>query len=112
MGDLLVAEMTIQSHRGPYTVRFVSTFEGLEAGLGVNDHLIIDRKVASLFAKPLGKALNAASVLQIDATESNKSLEAIPAYITHLLDHGVRLDHTLVAVGGGIIQDITAFIAS
>src|SRR5205814_10443789 len=51
-------------------------------------------------------------VIKIDPEETNKSLEMIPGYITHLLNHAIRRQHILIAVGGGIIQDITAFIAS
>jgi 3-dehydroquinate synthase len=48
----------------------------------------------------------------IDALEPNKSLEAMPAYVTHLVSSGIRRDHRLVAIGGGIIQDITCFLAA
>ena len=105
-------EMVIQSYRGPYIVRFGSPFAGIESGLAANEHLIIDDRVAKLYAGVLTRALAGHSVLRMEATEANKSLERFPVYVQHLLDHGVRRDHTLVAVGGGIIQDITAFIAT
>lgn len=108
----MLENLTIQSHRGPYTVRFSSGFTGLENGLSGRDHLIIDERVAKLFQEPLGKALAGPSVLIIEALEQNKSLEKIPAYITHLLDKGIHRDHRLIVVGGGIVQDIGAFIAS
>ncbi len=104
--------LTINSHRGPYTVRFTEGFSGLENGLTDKEHLLIDARVAELFKEPLRAALTSRSVLKIDALESNKSLERIPFYITHLLEKGVRRDHTLVVVGGGIVQDIAAFIAA
>lgn len=104
-------DLVVQSHKGPYTVRFGAAFAGLEAGLAIHEHLIIDARVAELYSKMLPSALAGHSVLQIEATESNKSLEKFPEYVVHLLDRGVRRDHVLIAVGGGIIQDITAFIA-
>jgi len=107
-----VPEMVIQSHRGPYTVRFGPAFSGLEAGLPPNSHLIIDDKVAELYSQELAAVLSAPSVLRIEATEANKSLEKIPGYVTHLLEKGSRRDHVLVAIGGGITQDITVFIAA
>lgn len=48
----------------------------------------------------------------IEAVETNKALEAIPEYVASLGRLGVTRDMHLVAVGGGIIQDITTFIAS
>lgn len=104
--------LTIQSHWGPYTVRFGRPFEGLEAGLGEREHLLIDARVAQLYCEPLARALAGGSVLRIEATEANKSLEEFPRYALHLIERGVRRDHVLVVVGGGILQDIAAFIAA
>jgi len=106
------SDLVIQSHSGPYTVRFGRPFAGLESGLPDSCHLIIDSKVASLYETQLEKTLAGRSVLRIDAMEESKSLEQFPGYVTHLLDRGIRRGHTLAAVGGGIIQDITAFLAA
>jgi 3-dehydroquinate synthase len=107
-----VRDVTIQSHRGPYTVRFGSLFEGLTTALSAREHLIIDARVAKLYADVLTPALSSPSVLRVEATEKNKSLERFPDHVTQLLERGVQRDHVLVAVGGGIIQDIVAFLAS
>ncbi|MCB2100610.1 MAG: hypothetical protein KDE22_07055, partial [Rhodobacterales bacterium] len=48
----------------------------------------------------------------VQATEPNKALDRFPAYVAHLVAHGVRRDHVLLAIGGGIIQDITCFLAA
>jgi 3-dehydroquinate synthase len=112
MVGLPVPEMVIQSHWRPYIVRFGPAFDGLEGGLTDDQHLIVDSRVAELYSEALGPALAGRSVLRIEATEPNKSLEKFPAYITHLLDRGVRRNHSLIAVGGGIIQDITCFVAA
>lgn len=105
-------DLVIQSHRGPYSVRFGRAFAGLETGLRNHEHLIIDARIAELYSKPLASTLAGRSVLRIEASEANKSLEKFPRYVEHLLDHGIRRDHVLIAVGGGIVQDITAFIAA
>lgn len=104
-------ELTIQSYKGPYRVLFGRAFDGILNGLACDEHLIIDERVAQLYKAPLSKALAGPSVLRVAATEANKSLERLPAYATHLLEHGLRRSHTLIAVGGGIIGDITSFLA-
>ncbi len=106
-----MSDLVIQSHKGPYQVQFApvdSVYAAPPAGI----HLIIDAKVADLHAARLASLLSADSVLRIDAVEDNKSLEAFPAYVSHLVAHGARRDHLLVAVGGGIIQDITCFLSA
>ena len=68
-------------------MRFGTPFEGLKA-LGPKARVIIDARVADLYEVPLASVLAAPSTLRIDATEPNKSLERMPAYVLHLLDHG------------------------
>ncbi|WP_194270082.1 3-dehydroquinate synthase [Candidatus Methylospira mobilis] len=51
-------------------------------------------------------------VVVIEAVEANKSLEAMSNIILQLRNYGVNRDSHLVAVGGGVIQDIATFAAS
>ena len=113
MEDLPVSEqLVIQSHKGPYCVEFAEKpFTGLLANAARN-HYVIDARVAELYRVELAGVLASKSVLIIEAAESNKSLERCPEYVTHLLGCGIKRGHVLVAVGGGVIQDISCFIAA
>ena len=105
--------MKIQTHVVPYDVCFDDdVFATLEQLADGSSHFIIDEKVAGLYREQLAKVLASDSVLMIEALESNKSLEALPAYVDHLTENGIRRDQKLVAIGGGIIQDITCFLAA
>jgi 3-dehydroquinate synthase len=114
MGASRVSEpLVIQSHRGPYSVHFEEEpFLRVPKAVPARAHYIVDSNVAALYQKELKEVLAAPSVLLVEALESNKSLEACPAYVEHLVAHGVRRGHALVAIGGGIIQDITCFLAA
>ena len=114
MAGLLVSEtLVIQSHRGPYEVRFDDdAIARLDANIPLNTHFLIDERVAVLYEADLKNVLSSPSVLPIEATEVNKSLEGMPRYVQHLIAQGIRRHHTLVAIGGGIIQDITCFLAA
>jgi len=105
--------MEIQSHKGNYIVEFKDDFLGI---FGEHDfettHFIIDNQVANLYSEILQNVLSSPSVLLLDAIEKNKSIEKIPDYIDFLVDKKIRRNHTLVAIGGGIIQDITSFLAA
>ena len=48
----------------------------------------------------------------IDATEKQKSYTALTPIIEELIECGFRKNNKLIAIGGGITQDITAFISS
>lgn len=105
--------MTIQSHKGPYHVRFdEDALERLDAAVPPDAHFIVDARVAELYRPRLGNVLAHRSVLLIEAVEPNKSLECFPAYVEHLVSRGLRRDQPLIAIGGGIIQDITCFLAA
>ncbi len=102
----------VQSHQGPYRVEFsTALFPGL-ADAGPQRHYLVDAKVAALYPEQLAPVLASKSVLLIEAKEGNKSLERMPEYVTHLLGRGIKRGHILVAVGGGIVQDITCFIGA
>jgi 3-dehydroquinate synthase len=105
--------MTIQSHKGPYTVHFdPNALESLNANVPADAHFLVDAHVAELYADRMAKILAHRSVLRIDAKETNKSLERMPDYVAHLVDKGLRRDQRLIAIGGGIIQDITCFLSA
>lgn len=105
--------MIIQSHKGPYGVSFdENALVTLNNAVPENAHFIIDSRIAELYATELKNVLAAPSVLIIEVIEENKSLDQTPAYVDHLVAQGVRRDHVLIAFGGGIIQDITCFLAT
>ena len=106
--------MVIKSHKGKYSVTFCkNSVRHLINNLpNKNYHIIIDKRVADLYRQELKSVLNHTSVLKIDALESNKSLEKIPKYVLHLIRKQIRRDDVLIAIGGGIIQDITCFLAA
>jgi 3-dehydroquinate synthase len=108
-----VSDLDIASHKGPYSVTFAEDgLERLDTAPPENAHVIVDARVAQLYSDRMRNILAGPSVLRIEATEANKSLECFPAYVDHLVAHGLRRDQPLLAIGGGIIQDITCFLAA
>jgi 3-dehydroquinate synthase len=114
MADLLVSDqLVIQSHKGPYTVSIDDeAFRLLDSEISSGHHFVVDQRVADLHAQALQKVLSAPSVLRIEATEANKSLDRFSSYVEHLVSRSIRRDHVLVAIGGGIVQDIVCFLAA
>jgi 3-dehydroquinate synthase len=72
----------------------------------------VDSRVAELYEHDLAGVLALPSTLLIEASEPAKSLDRFPAYISHLVSNGVKRGNALVAVGGGVIQDIVCFLAA
>jgi len=78
--------------------------------------IITDTNVAPLYAETLTKALSAAGVTAslhvLPAGESTKSFEHLQSLLSDLLDEGLERNDTLIALGGGVIGDLTGFAAS
>ncbi len=106
-------KMEITSHRGRYAVVFDRRpLQDIFSPAGNKRHYIIDKKVARLYEKALSPLHTGNDVLLIEAAEENKSLDRFVPYVEHLVTGKIRRDHTIVAIGGGIIQDITCFLAT
>jgi len=114
MGDSLVSKtIKIKSHKGEYTADFIQGGMDELNNNPIKDAIyIVDKKVAKLFSERLDNIFACDRILQIEALESNKSLDKFPGYVDSLVELSVRRNQPLVAIGGGIIQDITCFLAT
>ena len=105
--------LTVQSRSGPYTVSFVpDLLSNFSATFQEPPIFLVDANIAQLYAGPLAPVLAMSTTIVIEAIEENKSIERIIPVIEHLVKSKVRRSNVLVAIGGGVIQDITCFIAS
>jgi 3-dehydroquinate synthase len=114
MRDAALSErLEIKSHRGPYTVEFdTELLVALGRFAQGRTHVLVDANVARLYASHLDLVLRHPNTIQLEATEENKSLDRTIPVFERLVRNNVRRGDTLVAIGGGIVQDITCFIAS
>ena len=105
--------MKISSGKGVYSVEFDETeFTKAESFLDGNSHFLIDSKLAVLYPELLSDFNSHPRTILIEACEQSKAIQQVLPVIEQLLSNGIRRDHTLVALGGGVIQDITCFISS
>lgn len=105
--------LEISSRSGPYVVEFDEpSFSKSDSVLEGNVHILMDSKLLGLYPDLLTEFINHKNLIVIEATEHNKAILQVLPVIDKLINNGVRRGHTLVAVGGGIIQDIVCFISS
>ena len=100
------ASFSVQSSTGEYSVEVeaggFARWAGQFGGAAV---------IADAFFQPAWPG-GAAEPVFVEAVETNKALEASPALIEQMRRGGANRSTELVAVGGGIVQDLSAFIAS
>ncbi len=108
-----MSNFRVKASRGDYEVQFVSNIsESLGAELTENDRLIVDANVARIHESVIGPAMAICKHRIIDPNENEKSYSSIGETIDWLIRGGYRRSGRIVAIGGGIIQDISAFAAS
>ncbi len=102
--------LLIRSGQGDYSVEFHDEIASIVERLVEhrNAVLLVDRKVAALYPQELAPALDLPTLL-VDATEEEKSLAGATRVLTFLQQNDCVRDTTVVAIGGGITQDIAAF---
>ena len=113
MEDIQQYNFIVKSNIHDYEVNFIDNVKKtLETELKEGDFIIIDNKVKSLYPDWFEDVLVNYNYIGIDAAESQKSYQEVEPVINTLIERGFRKNHRLIAIGGGITQDVTAFIAS
>ncbi len=113
MEDTPMYNFKVKSIVHNYEVQFIKdTKSTLNNVIEEGDFIIIDNKIKDLYTNELRKILDNNKFIGIDANEKQKSYQEVEPIIHHLIENGFRKNHRLIAIGGGIIQDTTAFMAS
>jgi 3-dehydroquinate synthase len=111
--DSPVLDFKVKSIVHDYEVKFIDNSSAmLENEIKDGDVVIMDRKIIDLYPEIAGVVSKNNLLIDIEAHEKKKSYESLIPIINKLIKSGFRKNHRLIGVGGGITQDITAFIAS
>lgn len=111
MEDTQAYDFIVKSSFGDYKVNFI---ENLTKSLNKNfikgDVIIMDIYIYNNYKHFFKDFRN--NIIFIEAHETKKSYEGVKDVISTLIENGFRKSNRLIAIGGGITQDVTAFIAS
>lgn len=103
----------VKSRVNDYSVNFIdNTYDTLKSEIRIDDYIIVDNNIIKLYPHIFNKILSETKFISIDATEPQKSYEGIIPIIRQLIETGFKKNNRLIAIGGGITQDVTAFISS
>lgn len=113
MEDLPMSDsFKVRSSIRDYEVHFIDDIViKLKSVINSGDYIFIDENVLAMdgiteLVAEYGK------VIRIHANEQTKSYEGVIPFFEELIVNGFKRNNRLIAIGGGITQDITAFIAS
>lgn len=106
-------KITVSSNTKQYEVQFVDQLDQLISHLlEVPDALVVfDQQVAQLYPNLKSRLENQSPVLAMEATEETKTLSGLEKVLQFMQEHNATKSTTLIALGGGIVQDIVSFAA-
>jgi len=103
--------LLIKSGQGDYPVHFFSSISDLTASARFDvkeTFFIIDETVIDMYPE-LRNYLSEYKIYPTQAVEEEKTLEGVGRFVNWLLENGATRSGRIVAIGGGIIQDIATF---
>jgi 3-dehydroquinate synthase len=105
--------LLIKSGQADYEVEFRDDVSELTNFLKATPKavLLVDKKVAQLYSAPLSALTGSLPTLVVPATEEEKTLDGVTRALTFLQQHDCNKQSVVIAIGGGILQDIVAFAA-
>ncbi len=113
MEDIQQFSFSVKSSVQNYSVNFISDIKKtISNELNEGDFIIIDKKVKTIYISWFKDLLKKYKYLEISASESQKSYQEAEPIINSLIEKGFKKNNRLIAIGGGITQDVTAFISS
>lgn len=105
--------ITIRSNLRDYTVHFQDNADFVE-GFSRFPHrlFVIDESVWKLHGNGCLSAIPESERLIFPISEERKNLDSVMEIYDRLMEWSAKKNMTLISIGGGIIQDITGFVAS
>lgn len=102
--------LKIKSFQNDYCVKFYQLIAEIENQMHCSEEtfVIIDEKVKNSYHKQL-KFLEIYPTYSIKASDSNKSLRRVEDFTNWLIDNQATKSATILAIGGGFVQDIATF---
>lgn len=104
--------MEISSKLKTYQVRFESDYSFFRELINIQNAIfVVDANVYRLYHRHL-EAIPPTRLIRVDAIEENKTIDTALSICEKIIGLSAKRNTVLVSVGGGIIQDITGFVAN
>ena len=118
MGVIHVSKkLKVNSFKGSYEVEIINPKEEKKVRdmifkeLSQSSFLIIDENLINLFPF-ITQFWSKKNIYPVRASENSKTLRQSEKLIKKLIETGFKKNMKLIALGGGVIQDLTSFVAS
>jgi len=107
-----VNSFTIKSRLSDYKVEYIDINNILSKLDAARDIYLVDSKIYQLYMESIFKNFKDAKIVVIEATEENKTVVYALKKIEIIMKYGISKSTRIVSFGGGVVQDLSGFIAS
>jgi 3-dehydroquinate synthase len=105
--------LTVPHSKGQYRVLLSEdAFADLGSRSTSPQHFFIDASIEKHYPQGVRYLQDCGKVHVIEASEDQKDYQALGEWYGRLMSAGFQRGHTLATVGGGVLQDLSGFIAS
>ena len=102
--------LTIASGQGDYDVRFWDSVESaVEGALADASCAVVDGHLLELYGDRIAGPLSSIPVMELAPLEQTKTLDGVSSLASWLLRERMNRKSAVVAIGGGIVQDVVTF---
>ena len=109
MSDILKIKSRIRDYEVNFVRDFASTLKGYAQ---TNSFLIIDKYILNKYEGLIRGMFPENRIFSVEASENNKTIENCYDLLKALIGNNIRRNDIVVVIGGGIVQDISAFVSS
>ncbi len=96
---------SVSSFPHPYSVSIIEAIADYQQIIATADFVIIDQNIAHIYG--IGER-RAGTTFLVIPSEENKTLDTVSAIIDQMIDLEISKGSKVVAIGGGIVQDLSA----
>ncbi len=104
--------MMIHSNIRDYEAEFTDDFDFMGTLEFDNRYVVIDRIIYEKYREAIGGLLQEGNHFIMDVREENKTLQTATEIIDRMMALKSRRNTKLIAIGGGIVQDVSCFVAT
>ena len=106
--NLLQIKSSIKTYKVDFyeDLEFINKLKEVE-----NSFFIIDRKVFTLYRDNAFSSFDEGNLILLDAKEEDKTIDTALKICEKMTTLSSKRNTTIVSIGGGIVQDITGFVA-
>lgn len=105
--------LEVNSYTGSYEAEFCSNFSFIEKIAEIeNAFFVVDKQVYQLYEQELRPLFQGKPNFLMEAIEENKNIQEALCIAKKMLVLPSKRNTVLVAIGGGIVQDVSAFVAN